>query len=349
MNVTPLGLKTIRAVKPAHVFPSDDAITTGREHVEKYLAPLAELLQPELQLETQVVSLGRLGFLKEDDPAGQKRAKAPFRLLLRDKKGERFEQADIVLDCTGTYGQHRWLGDGGIPAIGESVAEPHIAYGLEDVLGDKKNQYANKNILVVGAGYSAATTICNLAQLGLEASSTWVVWIARSARSLPVKRVPQDPLRERDRIAALANNFATRTDGNVEFHPETSVDAIEFLGADKGFKVSCRSGKKARTWEVEKVIANVGYTTERNLYRELQIDECYATLGPTSIAVNLGVVPATGKGSSTAALMNPEQNFYILGAKSYGRDSRFLLGDGFNQVRSVFQIITGNAGLDLWK
>ena len=43
-----------------------------------------------------------------DDP---KRAAAPFRLLLRDDKGaERFEEADVVFDCTGTYGRHAWLG-----------------------------------------------------------------------------------------------------------------------------------------------------------------------------------------------------------------------------------------------
>ena len=34
----------------------------------------------------------------------------------------------MVLDCTGTFGQHRWLGDGGIPAAGELTATVfHIA------------------------------------------------------------------------------------------------------------------------------------------------------------------------------------------------------------------------------
>ena len=48
-------------------------------------------------------------------------------------------------------------------------------------------------------------------------------------------------------------------------------------------------------------------------------------------------------------LRNPEPNFYILGAKSFGRNSQFLLRLGFEQVRDVFTLITGNAKLDLYK
>src|SRR5215212_1842871 len=58
MNATPLGLQTIRAAKPNHTLPTDDAIITGREYVASYLAPLAELLQPNIQLETVVLTVG---------------------------------------------------------------------------------------------------------------------------------------------------------------------------------------------------------------------------------------------------------------------------------------------------
>src|SRR5262249_53506322 len=112
------------------------------------------LLKDCLRTDTQVLAVGRRGLLKGD--MGDQRGRQPFRLLVRDgKKVERVEEADVVLDCTGTYGQHRWLGDGGIPAAGELVAEPHIVYGLDDVLGERRAAYAGKNVLVVGAGYSA--------------------------------------------------------------------------------------------------------------------------------------------------------------------------------------------------
>jgi hypothetical protein len=49
------------------------------------------------------------------------------------------------------------------------------------------------------------------------------------------------------------------------------------------------------------------------------------------------------------SLRNPEPNFYILGAKSYGRNSSFLLRIGFEQVRDVFTLIMGDKKLDLYK
>src|SRR5262249_46152395 len=150
----------------------------------------------------QIVQIGRRGLLKDDMPGDAKRGQQPFRLLLRDAKGrETAEEADVVLDCTGTYGQHRWLGEGGIPAPGETTAEPHIAYGLPDVLGERKADYAGRSILVIGSGYSAATTVCNLAALAAQNSSTWTVWLARGPRSQPIKRIANDPLKERDRLA----------------------------------------------------------------------------------------------------------------------------------------------------
>src|SRR5580765_1268269 len=159
MNSTPLGRSTIRAEKPKHEFPGDADCITGREHFRKYLEPLAacESLKGIIATDTQVLRVGRRGFLKDDSGDSAQRGRQPFRLLLRDTKGkERIEEADIVLDCTGTYGQHRWLGDGGIPALGEMAIEQQISYHLDDILGDKQGTYAGKMVLVVGGGYSAA-------------------------------------------------------------------------------------------------------------------------------------------------------------------------------------------------
>jgi thioredoxin reductase len=356
MNSTALGRATIRAEKPKHTLPGDSDYITGREHLRAYLEALAasELLKDCLVTETQVLAVSRRGCFKNDDPGDARRAKQPFRLLLRDaKKVERNDEADIVLDCTGTYGQHRWLGDGGIPALGELAAEPHISYGLDDILGDRQAHYAGKTVLVVGAGYSAATTVSNLAQLSLKHPDTWVYWAVRCAGSQPIRREPQDPLRERDRLAVRANTLATRTDDNVEYQPQTVIDAIETAGPDKGFKVTARRGGQPVVWNVDRLIANLGYTPHTELYRELQIHECYASLGPMKLAAALlgqrndDCLKQKSCGAET--LRNPEPNFFILGAKSYGRNSNFLLRAGFEQVREVFTLITGKVGLDLYK
>jgi thioredoxin reductase len=356
MNCTPLARAAIRADKSKHEFPADGDCVTGKEHLAAYLEPLskADLLQDCLRTETHVVSIGRRGFLKEEMPGDARRGQQPFRLLLRDaKKAERIEEADVVVDCTGTYGRHRWLGDGGMPAAGETAAEPNISYQLDDILGERKAAYAGKTTVVIGGGYSAATTICNLATLGEHNTDTWVIWLARGSSSQPIKRVTGDPLKERDRLAVRANMLATRADGNVEFHPQTVIDAVEYGGPDKGFHITARAAGKVRTWDADRLVANVGFTPDTDVYRELQVHECYASLGPMNLAAALvklsGAdclsIPAQG----AATLRSPEPNFYVLGAKSYGRNSNFLLKTGFEQVREVFTLITGKSDLDLYK
>src|SRR5207244_3750629 len=208
---TSLGRSAIKAANSDHDFPADDACITGHEHRTKYLQPLAkaELLDGGIHADTTVLKIGRQAYLKSDEPGPPGRARQPFRLLVHDgKKGERIEEADIVLDCTGTYGQHRWLGAGGIPAVGELAAEANIVYSLEDVGGERKNHYAGKNILVSGSGFSAATTVCNLATLAENHPATWVIWLARGQSTQPIKRIAGDPLRERDRLAVRANTLA---------------------------------------------------------------------------------------------------------------------------------------------
>jgi thioredoxin reductase len=355
MNSTLPGRKCVRAAAPEQELPAEGDHLTGREHLAVYLEPLAAspTLRDHLQIQTQVLQVGRSGFLKEEYPGDERRGKQPFRLLLRTSDGkERVEEADVVLDCTGTYGRHRFLGDGGILAIGEAAARRSIAYGLEDMLGERGAHYADRTTIVIGGGYSAATTVSNLATLAEKRPSTWVIWLARGPGMQPIKRVVNDALRERDRLAVRANSLATRPDGCVEFHPQTVIDSIECQGQDGPFAVQGRRDGKPMKWEADRLIANIGYSPNEQIYRELQVHECYATLGPMAVAAALMkhgggdclTVPAPG----AATLRCPEPNYFILGSKSYGRNSAFLLRAGFTQIREVFTLITGRADLDLY-
>jgi thioredoxin reductase len=355
MNSTSLGRARVRASHADQQLPDDSDLLTGREHLAAYLEPLAASppIREHIRTQTLVLQVGRAGFLKEESPGDDRRAKQPFRILLRTVDGkERVEEADLVLDCTGTYGRHRTLGDGGIAAIGELAAERHIAYGLEDILGDRRGHYADKTTIVVGGGFSAATTVSNLATLAEKHPSTWVIWLARDRGMQPIKRIMNDTLRERDRLAVRANTLATRPDGGVEFHPQVAIDAVEAGGPDGPFAIHGRRDGKPTKWEGDRLIANVGYSPNDRLYRELQVHECYATLGPMALAAALLkhaggdclTVPAQG----AATLRNPEPNFFLLGSKSYGRNSAFLMRAGFTQVRDVFTLITGRPDLDLY-
>ncbi len=346
MNVTSLGSSQLD-----HSLPASNECITGHEHVEAYLNPLAEQLQDCIELQTEVLHLGRRQILKHHLIGDPKRGKQPFILYLRNEGQERIEEADVVLDCTGTYSQPRRMGEGGIPALGELALQKEIAYSLVDVCGEKKSEYLGKTTLILGGGYSAATTVCQLAKLAEEDDSTWIVWLARTSNSQPIKRIANDPLKERDRLAMRANTLATRAEGNVEFYSQCVVESVS--KTEDGYEVRGRIAGRERTWEAEKIIANVGFTPDTNLYRELQVHECYASLGPMKLAASLlkqsGADCLTVGAQGAETLRNPEPGFFILGNKSYGRGSNFLLRTGFEQIREVFTLITGRKNLNLYR
>jgi thioredoxin reductase len=323
MNVTPLGLAEVRREKAGRSLPAETDIITGRQFVDGYLTPLAETetLLESLHLEEAVLQVGRATSFKKSEPGDR----LPFRLLVREGKGqERIDTADVVLDCTGTFNTPHRLGAGGIPAVGELAAKQHIAWAVEDVLGEKRAHYTGRSIILVGDGYSAATTICALAELAEEVNETWVFWLSNGPRGAPLPRIPNDPLKERDRLAVRANSLATRCDGNLEFHPQTALDEVVCHGPDRGFHVAGHSGGQVVSYSVERVIANVGYRADMRICDGLRVDEPHGQ-------------PETR-----------EPGYFILGAKSFGRDSTFLLRDGFDQIRRVFAQLTGNARLDLY-
>jgi hypothetical protein len=110
--------------------------------------------------------------------------------------------------------------------------------------------------------------------------------------------------------------------------------------------------KGGEHYQVDRILANVGYQPDRALYAELQIHECYASSGPMKLAAALlsqgsaDCLSVGGQGAET--LLNPEPGFFILGSKSYGRNSTFLLRAGFEQVRDAFRLIQGRNDLDLY-
>jgi thioredoxin reductase len=323
-NATPLGKQAVLKDKPTHSFPTDTDVLTGREYRDAYLVPVSEssTLAGVIKTKTAVLSVGRSGWRKTDSAT---KDLPPFRILVRDASGqERFESADAVLDCTGTYAKPNWAGDGGIPAAGEIAARQHAAYWLDDIPGAKKNHYAGKCIAVVGGGFSAATAVCDLAALAEDHQATWIVWLTHGPRSQPLPRVANDPLKDRDRLAAKANSLALRCDGNLEYHAQVQIDELMSHGPDKGFRVVARITGKPTSWEVERLIAHVGYRPDVSLTQELRV------------------------GEPGGSIVTPEPNYFVLGAKALGRDSGFLIRDAQTHVREAFATLLGKPGLNLY-
>jgi thioredoxin reductase len=357
-NVSPLGVRALQTQdenwRPA--LPGE--CRTGHELVERYFLPLAasDLLADCIQENVEVVGIGREGLLKADLLLDDRRIDVPFRILLRDAEGnERTETADVVLDCSGTYGSPNWLGNGGLPAVGESACEERIKYGVPDVLGGDRARYAGQRTLVVGSGYSAATTVTALARLANEAADTQVVWVTRRERHDdgvgPIVQYANDPLAERDALAQQANLLTVERSRPIEHRPQTFVDGIAFEGATAKFQVEF-SGRHAGHEEFDRVVANVGYRPDLRLFEELQVHTSFASDGPMKLAAALlkqsPEEARDGKPCGPPTLVNPEPDFYVLGAKSYGRSSNFFLSTGREQIRELFTIIGDREGLNLY-
>lgn len=374
-NASPLGIAALAATGRWRQ-PADDALLTAAEFVEGYLRPLADLglLQGTIHENTSVVAVGRDGLLKGEHVGDDLRAARPFRLLLKNAEGDEWsELADVVIDATGTFGNANCLGSGGVPAVGEMRAASRIEHGLPDVTGRDRDRFAGKTTLVVGAGYSAATNVIALAELAGQAVGTRVVWLTRRVRAAgftsrislapqggqppePMARIENDRLGERDRVAARANQLA-REAQVVQHFAAWQVTHIRLEGEQ--VHVTARhfapEGDAAegltREFVVDRILANCGFRPDNSIYQELQVHECYASGGPMKLAAALAgrasgdCLDQAGHGPESLRLQEP--NFFILGAKSYGRNSSFLLSVGLEQVRDAFRLITSDVTPDV--
>ena len=336
-----LALAALSAHDSTYQPPGDDELLTGREWAERYLLPLSrtDLLSDHLRLGCEVLAVGKDELLKGDClPADapdlndktaddlESRGDYDFRLLVRNAAGhEEIHKADAVLDATGVYGNPNWLGQGGVPAVGETALRNEIEYGLPDVLGADRTRYADRHTLVVGSGLSAASTVAALVKLGAESPSTRVTWLTRRETARPVEILEGDPFPERDRIIRMVDEIAHAGSKQVAWHPATFVDAVRRDAS--GELVTVLSGKMNGELRCDQIVANVGYRPDTGIYRELQI--------------------GTGRLDESPTGVTSEPNFYILGAKTGGRTG-FSFKDGLAQIREVFVIMGDRASLDLY-
>jgi len=334
MNVSPRA-----RVALGEQAPSGSGLPTGDELADGLIEPLAATapLAGRVRLGTRVKAVAREGLLKHEAIGSGERAGRPFRLLLENPDGsEAIEHAESVIDCSGTYGNPNRLGDGGIDAPGEGAFDDRIERFLPR-FEDEAERWAGHTILLTGSGHSAQTAARALAGFAREARDTRVIWAVRR-REPDWGSVSGDPLPERASLNRAAEELERGESPAIEVRAGRVTDALQASG-DR-IAVSLRNGGLERI-EVDRILALNGGVGDHSIYRQLQVHECYATCGPMKLAAAL---LADGGGGDCLAqvahgpetLVNPEPGFFILGAKSYGRNSQFLMSLGWQQVDDVF-------------
>ena len=97
--------------------------------------------------------------------------------------------------------------------------------------------------------------------------------------------------------------------------------------------------------DVDRVVVLTGFRPDLSFLSEVRLDLDPTLQAPRRLAEEVdpnihscGTVRATG----ALDLAQPEPDFYLLGAKSYGRAPTFLAMTGYEQVRSVVAMIAGD-------
>jgi hypothetical protein len=319
--------------------PDPGELPTGGDLLDRYLRPLAALpaLAAHVRLRHRVVTVTRQGV---DKLSSAGRQELPFVVRVHTPGGERDLPARAVVDASGTWGQPNPLGAGGVPAIGEPQAGAggRVVTGLPDILGADRARFAGRRVLVVGAGYSAATSLLALVELRGQAPATEVVWAVRAAVPRLLRKGEDHELPARGRLAAGLAAMVRR--GEIELVTGFRTTSVTELAGGGLEVVGARERLKA-----DLIVAATGFRPDLGIGRELRLGidpalESTAALAPL-IDPNVHsceTVPPHG----AAELAHPEPGWFTVGSKSYGRAPTFLLATGYEQVRSVVARLAGD-------
>jgi hypothetical protein len=334
MNTTRRGL--LHCTQPLDPAAAHD----GQSFVQHYLLPIArsEALRGRVREGVRVRWIGRSGTSKSELIGDPRRARLPFVVLAEAAEGVELRfRARAVVDASGVLQRPRWLGDGGIPALGERECAASIAYQVESL---RPEAIGGRRFAVVGAGYSAATMLEQFLRVRPIDVRCEVDWCVSSETGWPLRPIEDDPLPARARLARLASRLAQEGEPGFRLLRGVRVARV----AREAERVRLQTAQSS-LGPYDRVFAMVGYAPDLSLSEELQFHACYATQGPMRLAAELLAQSAQGDclkvgDGDTESLRNPEPAFFVIGAKSYGRNPDFLLQRLPAQIEAVLDMIT---------
>lgn len=314
--------------------PSDDALLTGPEMVERVLDPLARmpLLAGRVLTGHRVIAVGRARLGRGELAGHPLRAERAFRLLVEAGGEERVLEAELVFDASGVA-EPTGIGPGGLPARGERALGAELTRDLGAL---ERLRPRLRRVLVLGHGHSAANALGVLDGVARENPSLRVQWVVRTANLRPCVEVASDPLPERQRVAARANDLAAAPPPWLTMQRRQSVEQLART-AD-GLAVTLSSGE---VQVVDTVAALTGYRPDLAPLAELALDLSPVTEGLGRLTRALAHVTdcLSAPRVSSSDLESGEAGFFLVGAKSYGRARTFLIRTGIAHLETIFAMI----------
>lgn len=269
------------------------------------------------------------------------RSDQPFVVHLRNRGGREEQiEARAVVDASGTWSSPAPAGAHGLPALGESAAAGAglVCHDIPDAA--EAQALAGGHVVVLGAGHSAATAVIELARAAKAHPGLRVSWVLRRGQvGNAFGGGDADELPERGALGLRAKQAVD--DGLVELVTGFRTERID-TGSGRAVLASADGRYLA---PADRVFVLTGFRPDLSFLTEVRLDLDVRLQAPTRLAGEVdpnvhscGSVRATG----AAELAHPEEGFFIVGAKSYGRAPTFLALTGFEQVRSVVAMIAGD-------
>lgn len=279
----------------------------------------------------------------------------------------------VVIDASGSYSNPNYMGPGGLPAVGERRLRSlgRISHYIPTTVAGPLSTVPITTA-VIGSGASAITTIKMILERNENLSTTGgahsnILWITRvPSDEAPYQVIAGDSLPMRETLYSLANSLASAGSAHaranvggdtfLQYKCNSNITKIEEVSQEGHDSSSLRltlqpcgeenSHSNLETFDVHEVIANCGYHPDTFMTRELQVHYCYASEGPMKLAAAMLASSGGGSGDCLAqvlpgkeTLRSPEARFFVIGMKSYGRGSSFLLRIGYEQVEHVMALL----------
>lgn len=319
--------------------PDPKRYPTGTAWVESYLQPLADALGDAVRYDATVTAVTKQS---RDRLVNSGRDDAPFTVHVDTPGGAEHITARAVIDASGTWGGPNPLGGDGVPAIGEADAVGQISYRIPDLnaAGDRA-RYAGKHVVVAGTGASAKGALIGLTTLAKHEPGTRVSWLVRRSKvGEAFAGSGQDELPERGALGQQAQ-------AAVEAGPVSTLNGFRTASVrrQEDGRLTIESFDGQSVTDVDEVIVLTGFRPDLDMLSEIRLDLDPVLQAPRELAPlidpnehSCGTVYPHG----AKELAQPEQGFYLVGMKSYGRATSFLALTGFEQTRSVVAAIAGD-------
>lgn len=298
--------------------PPAEELPTGSDLISTYLAPLAQLpkIRRHLRFGQRIARCERL----HSKQAG---------FVVTTAKGNTIS-ARAVIDASGTWDCPRRL-----PGARTSS---RIHYGIPDIAAEgMREAIRSARILLVGSGHSAMTILLHLLEALPTESASKIIWV-RNRICQPL--CPSDAS-QLGRAKLERRAFDAASDPHVETIGGTRIARIEEREGQVFAQPEDPSGSAVEI-RADVAFVVVGFDPDHGLAANLKLAIDPHLLAPTQLAPLIdpakhtcNTVPAHG----VAELAHPEEGFFIVGSKSYGRAPNFALKTGYAQLDSVLESI----------